>query len=643
MKPQDIKQASKIQVSESHTESRLSAIIKTAVDGIIILDKAGIVQSFNPAAEKIFTYCENEVIGNNVSMLMPEPYQQKHDSYIQNYVTNGNAKIIGIGRELEGKRKDGTVFPIWLSVTEFQENGEKFFTGFIRDLTSEKNSFEKATSLEHILQNSVNEIFIIDVDTLHFIHANKRALDNLQYSSEEMLKHTPVDIMPEYALEKFQKIINPLRSGKQDKIVFTTKHQRKDDSIYPVEVHLELSKYESKTAFVAIILDITKRKIAEEKVRVSEEEFRLIFENAPTGVAILDLDGNYTNVNPVLCDMLGYSKPEFLTLSYKDITHPDDIEKSSEFLHKLLRGDFIGFSIDKRYIRKDRKTINVILNVAAVYENVSLAHDAVGRPALLISHIVDISNEIEAEEKAKAQQEQLAHMDRISMMGEMAAGIAHEINQPLTAIDTYAQAAQRRIQVNNVDFEKLKELLKKISKASQRAGDVISRLRTMVKRQSRQQYNYSINSLIEDALEMAEADTRIYEFRIKLELDKGLPNVMVDSVQIQQVLLNLIRNAMDATEKEADKYKIIIIRSSLLTEENRIKVSVKDYGNGIDVDTAEKLFNPFYTTKQSGLGMGLSICKSIIQTHGGSIWFLPNADKGTTFHITLPTALEKNE
>lgn len=632
MKPQDIKQASEIQTSES----RLSAIIKTAVEGIITIDKAGIIQSFNPAAEKMFTYCANEVIGSSVNMLMPEPYQQKHDSYIQDYIISGNAKVIGIGRELEGKRKDGTVFPIWLSIAEFQENEKIFFTGFIRDLTSEKSYFEKAASLEHILQNSANEIYIFDVDTLHFIHANKRALDNLQYSSEEILKLTPVDIKPEYAQEEFQKVIKPLRSGKQDKIVFISIHQRKDDSIYPVEVHLELSKYESKPAFVAIILDITQRKIAEGKVRVSEEEFRLIFENAPTGVAILDLDGNYTNVNSVLCDMLGYSKPEFLTLSYKDITHPDDIEKSSEYLHKLLREDFTGFSIEKRYIRKDRKIINVILSVA-------LAHDAVGTPALLISHIVDISDEIEAEEKAKVQQAQLAHMDRISMMGEMAAGMAHEINQPLTAIDTYAQAAQRRIQANNVDFEKLKELLKKISKASLRAGDVISRLRTMVKPQSRQQYSYSINSLIEDALEMEKADSRINEFRIKLELDKGLPNVMVDSVQIQQVLLNLIRNAMDAAEKEVDKYKNIIIRSSLLIEENRIKVSVKDYGSGVDADTAEQLFNPFYTTKQSGLGMGLSICKSIIQTHGGAIWFLPNAGKGTTFHFILPTALEKNE
>ncbi|MFK7815208.1 MAG: PAS domain S-box protein [Gammaproteobacteria bacterium] len=629
--------------SLSIPESQLRAVIETAVEGIITIDITGVIHSFNPAAEKIFSYSANDVIGNSVSMLMPEPYQHQHDSYIQNYIDSGNAKIIGSGRELEGKRKDGTEFPIWLSVTEFFEDSQQFFTGFIRDLTVEKNYSEKISSLEQILENSVNEIYIFDAESLYFIHANKGALDNLGFSSDEIIKLTPVDIKPDFSIEKFQKIIRPLRNGEVEKIMLTTMHQRKDNSSYPVEVHIEFTRYASKPAFVAIILDITLRKIAEEKAILSEEEFRLIFENAPTGVAVIDLDGNYTNVNPVLCNMLGYSKPEFLTLSYKDITHPDDIDKSSEYLYKLLKGEFAGFSIDKRYIRKDRKTINVILNVAIVHENIALAHDAAGNPALLISHIVDVTEEIEVEEKNNALQEQLAHMDRISMMGEMAAGIAHEINQPLTAIDTYAQAAHRRIHADNIDYGKLQDLLEKISNTSQRAGDVVSRLRAMVKRQTRKSSSLSINTLIDDAIRLLETDTRVYEFRIKLELDQGLPNVIADSIQIQQVLLNLIRNAMDATAKEVDQFKEITICSSYLAGENRIRVSVKDYGCGIEQDTAEELFNPFFTTKKTGLGIGLSICKSIIQTHGGSLWFLPNADKGTTFHFTLPTVLDEHE
>ncbi len=502
-----------------NTASRLHAIIESSFEGIITIDNAGIIQSFNPAAERMFAYTAEEVIGKNISMLMPSPYQEQHDGYIHSYLTTGDAKIIGKGRELTALRKGGSSLPIWLSVAEFTDNNQHYFTGFIQDLTDVKQ--------------------------------------------------------------------------------------------------------------------------AQEASRLYEEEFRLVFENAPTGVAVMNLDGKYVNVNPTLCDILGYSKPELLKLTYIDITHPDDIDVSKDYLRKLLSGDLSGYSLEKRYLRKDNKVINVLLNVALVNENVALAHDEKGEPALLITHILDITKDVETEEQIKTQQEQLAHMDRVSMMGEMAAGIAHEINQPLTAIDSYAKAAQRRIKAENIDYEKLHELLKKISKASLRASDVIARLRAMVKHETKTHAYININTSIEEAANLAQADTQAMEFKIKLELADTLPNVAADAIQIQQVILNLIRNGMEATAVEDQKYKKIIVSSTLLKNENRIQVSVRDFGKGIDEETAQNLFNPFYTTKSSGMGMGLAICQSIIQLHGGHMWFTQNTDKGTTFHFTIPTVLEE--
>ena len=488
------------------TEAHLRAVINTAIEGIITIDKKGIIQTINPAAEKIFSYDEEEVKGKNISMLMPKPYEEEHDTYIKNYLSTGKAKIIGIGREVKGKRKNGIVFPMWLQVAQYFENGQRFFVGFIKDLSTERNYLDRVIGYERILEDSINEVYLFDAETLLFTHANQGALKNLQYSDEEIKKLTPLDLKPEYTLESFQKLIKPLKSGNEEKIQFTTVHRRKDGSLYPVEVHLELIDFESRKVFVAIILDI--------------------------------------------------------------------------------------------------------------------------------------SEKISAETNIKAQQEQLMHMDRVSIMGEMAAGIAHEINQPLTAINSYANAAARRIKSGNIDIDSIGKLLEKISNASIRASDVISHLRIMLKPNTKQHRHLNINSLIEDAVELANSDSRAREFELILGLAKDLPKVTADGVQIQQVIINLIRNAMDESIDKSDESKEIEITTRLLPNENRIEVSIKDQGKGIDPKKAEKLFDPFFTTKGMGMGMGLTICQTIIHNHHGKLWFTQNPDKGATFHFTIPTALD---
>ena len=491
--------------ANSAVNTRLHAIIETAVEGIISINQFGVIQSFNPSAEKIFGYGVNEVVGLNVNMLMPTPYQKKHDDYIKNYCTSGNPKIIGIGREVVGLRKNGESFPMWLSVAEFYEEDERYFAGFISDLSAEKAYLQKATGFEYILEHSVNEIYMFDADTLKFIRANQGALSNLQFSKEEILQRTPLDIKPEHTLESFKELISPLLKNEIEKLEFTTLHQRKDKSCYPVEVHLELTEFESSPVFVAIILDITER--------------------------------------------------------------------------------------------------------------------------------------IEAQENARTSQEQLAHMDRVSILGEMSAGIAHEINQPLTAITTYANAGQRRAAEDNVDINKLKELFHKITESAHRAGKVISRLRKMLKPHGEPTDYIEINSIISEAIALTKTDTRAADFKFIEKLEHGLPKIVGDTVQILQVVLNIIRNAVDSSFDRDKERKIIEIKTESNTSENRIQVSVKDWGLGIAPENAEKLFNPFFTTKEAGMGVGLTICHSIIREHGGSLWFSNNQDMGATFYFSLPTAI----
>jgi len=236
------------------------------------------------------------------------------------------------------------------------------------------------------------------------------------------------------------------------------------------------------------------------------------------------------------------------------------------------------------------------------------------------------------------QRRRLEHVTRLSTMGEMAAGIAHEVNQPLTAISTYAQASRRLIESGRLGSELHLEILEKISRQARRAGDVIRRLRDLAERRESQHELLRVNELVAGAVELADADARFHSLTIELELADGLPPVIADPIQVQQVLLNLLRNAVDAVS-QAGRSDPLVVRTARAGDDH-VEVAVVDRGEGIDDRVREQLFQPFFTTKPNGTGLGLSISRSIVSSHGGRLWQTPNPDGGTTFHFTVPVAVE---
>jgi C4-dicarboxylate-specific signal transduction histidine kinase len=247
-----------------------------------------------------------------------------------------------------------------------------------------------------------------------------------------------------------------------------------------------------------------------------------------------------------------------------------------------------------------------------------------------------------AEQEARVHRERLAHVDRVSLLGEMAAGIAHEINQPLTAIANYADAARRRVQSARADPTSLLVSLEKVSEQAQRAGEVIRRLRALVKRGETHRELVDINELVRDSVKLATVDARIHNIEIDLELKAQRAIVYVDSIQIQQVVLNLVKNAADATEEAESEHHTVLVKTEVVDEE-LVELSVTDHGVGITDDAAGQLFSPFFTTKKSGMGMGLSISHSIINSHGGHLWFSRLPEKGTIFHFTLPLEIDVHD
>ncbi len=255
------------------SEAQFRAILETAADGIITINQSGMIQSMNQAAEKLFGYSSSEVIGKNVNLLMPEPYRSEHDGYLSNYLRSGERKIIGIGREVEGCRKTGERFPMDLAVSEVElEGGERLFTGVVRDLTERKEAEARETTLGRILEESLNEIYIFDAETLLFIQVNHGACANLGFTLEELQNLTPLDLKPEMTPELFSELLEPLRTGSESIVNFETWHRRKDGSRYDVEVRLQLSSYKGTSVFVAIILDVTERRKAREELKMLNEE-----------------------------------------------------------------------------------------------------------------------------------------------------------------------------------------------------------------------------------------------------------------------------------------------------------------------------------------------------------------------------------
>jgi PAS domain S-box-containing protein len=252
-------------------ESRLGAILETAVDGIIVIDGGGIVQATNPAVVKLFGYEERELKGRNINMLMPENYAVRHDAYLQNYLNTGVRKIIGIGREVHGKRKDGSIFAMDLSVSEMKVNNRRLFTGIVRDI-SDRQIFHEAVRLKSTLDLTMDSVFMFYPATLRFFYTNHAAECTVGYSKAELSSMTPLDIKPRFTETTFREMIEPLIAGPDHTHKFETVHQHKNGSLIPVEIILQyIAPPDEAPRFSAVVRDISEKKQAEQDLREAKE------------------------------------------------------------------------------------------------------------------------------------------------------------------------------------------------------------------------------------------------------------------------------------------------------------------------------------------------------------------------------------
>ncbi|MEP0845272.1 MAG: PAS domain S-box protein [Phycisphaerae bacterium] len=933
--------------------ARLRAVVETAVDGIITIDESGTIETINPAALRLFGWESCELIGKNVAVLMPEPHRSEHDSYLSNYLRTGVRKIIGIGREVRGRRKDGSEFPMELAVSETRLGNRRIFTGIVRDV-SERHHAEQALReseerFSAFMRHLPGAAWMKDLAG-RYVYANPEAERVFGMRLADMRGKTDAQLFPPETARQFEdndrralrepggftnvevlrqadgidhrsivsKFAVPGVGGRTafvggvafdvtDRLLAEDALRQSESryrhlvqclpaAVYTCDMDGRITLYNAAAATlwgrepvagqdrwcgsyrlyqgdgspmaredcpmsvacregrsirgaeilierpdgsfanvlanpepivdasgkvvgaVNTLIDITSRKRMETTLRESESRFRLMADCAPNMIWMSGVDGGCTWFNRRWLEFTGRTAEQELGEGWTEGVHPDDLEhclrtyraafaarQPFEMEYRLRRFDgehrwlrdsgvpirfedgafagYIGSCVDvtdrklgedvliarvaqrtrelsganeqlQHQISERRRIESLLESENRVLELIAAGADreelleelcraveelipgsrcairlaprrsrmdarstpdastatatgldlfgAIGRegvhPPLIrertivspvpadcdaalraqavrsywIEPIVAQGDAIvgalgvycdeplvpdehalaatamatrlaafvveraRAEEQVREQLAQLAHVSRVATMGEMASGLAHEINQPLCAIVNFTEACAELIQRSGRDREELPQALREVARQAERAGEVIRRLREFVKRRDPERKPVDINALVREVTAFTGVEARHREVRIRERLGRRMPKVYADGIQVQQVLVNLVRNACEAMQSMDGSPRTLTIET--FRNRGAVEVTVSDTGPGIPRELEERIFEPFLSTKRDGMGMGLSISRSILEAHDGRLWATPNRGGGTTFHFTLPTA-----
>ena len=363
----------------------------------------------------------------------------------------------------------------------------------------------------------------------------------------------------------------------------------------------------------------------------SEHSFRLAMENSTlVGLRARDLQGRISYVNSAFCRMIGWQADELIGLGH---AMPYWHEGSSESLPPSPNAGQSTPARELRFQHRDGRVLDVLLYEAPLI-------DANGHHSGWMGSVLDITERKRAEALARDQQEQLESTARLVTMGEMASTLAHELNQPLSAIASYSAGCLNALKAGRYDEKQFTDVLGKINHQAQRAGKIIHRIYGFVRRSESRRERMDVNAAVLEATGLLEAEILRRKVRLQVELGMNLPRIQGDRVMIEQVMVNLLRNGMDAMRNCPEDQRLLRVRSEASGE--GIRLTVQDQGTGIPAEIADRLFDSFFTTKPEGMGMGLKICRSIAEQHNGRLWFESPAEGGALFCLSLPPGREED-
>lgn len=606
------------------SEEKFRRLVANAAYAIFVFDEAGYFQLVNKQACKSLGYTEKQLLQMNVADIDA----QFNEKQVVEFTRKSNKVQWPVTITGNNRRKDGSLFPVEVRVDKIVDEDGVRFVALARDVSEQKRKEEARQQqliLGQIVENSLNEIYLFEIDTLKFTQVNKGARRNLGYTQSELQYLTPVDIKPEYTEETFAKIIQPLKDDTIDNLIFETRHQRKDGTQYPVEVYLQKAIVPNVQIYIAIILDITQRKEAEAGLRRLDSAI----DQASETVLITDRMGNIQYVNPAFTKLSGYTRQEAIGRNphiLKSDKHDESFYK--KMWRTLTRGEvWHGHLINKK---KDGSLFEEEATISPVKNND-------GQITNFVAVKRDVSREVSLEK-------QLRQAVKMEAIGTLAGGIAHDFNNILAAILGYSEMAREQLPAEGQAAKDLVQVIK----AGNRAKALVKQILAFSRQGELDFSSLEIQTIIKEALKMLRSSLPT-TLQIKEHIDGSCRPVFADPTQIHQVVMNLCTNAKHAMLESGGTLTVSLVEVEInnsgklrncvpLVPGKYLDLMISDTGCGMDERTQSKIFDPFFTTKElgKGTGLGLSVVHGIIKQHHGDITVESALGQGTVFHVYLP-------
>jgi len=600
-------------------ETLLTAILDNVLDGIITIDEYGLVESFNKSAQTIFGYPAAEVVGNNIKMLMPEPYHSGHDGYLHNFASTGTKKVIGIGREVVGRRRDGSTFPMDLAVSEMQVGKRRMFTGIVRDITEYKKVERLQGQFSAIIESSNDAIMSKDLDGI-VTSWNLAAEKLFGYTEQEMIGQPMARLVPVERAEEEPQILAKIRRGEHIQH-FETQRRKKNGEIFPISVTISpiMDSHGKIIGASKIARDISERHQAIQARRDSAARMATILDNILDGIITINSEGIVESFNKSAEHIFGYAAAEVIASNVKMLMPEPYHNQHDGYLNNFMTTGvkkIIGTGRQVKGKRKDGSTFPMDLAVSEM---------ELGGTRMFTGIVRDITERVKVER----------------MKSEFISTVSHELRTPLTSIrgslallaggviGELPAAAKPLVDIAHKNSERLILLVNDILDMEKiEAGKIEFDLQTV-----------KLMPLLHQALDGNRAYAE--QFNVVYEIESELPDVMVrlDPNRLMQVFANLLSNAAKFSPL-GEKVLIAVEQKG-----GRVRVAVKDHGSGIPDEFKDKIFQKFAqadssdTRKKGGTGLGLSITKAIVEHMGGSIDFESQPNVLTTFYFEFPECL----